>query len=59
MITTSTTLLKAIGGDADSPRWLEFVSRYQPVMESYLKSKFPTVDAEDVMQETLVVIAKA
>ena len=58
MTTTSTTLLKAIGADADSPRWLEFVSCYQPVMESYLKSKFPAVDAEDVMQETLVVLAR-
>jgi RNA polymerase sigma factor (sigma-70 family) len=58
MTTTSTTLLKAIGADADSPRWLEFVSCYQPVMESYLKSKFPAVDAEDVMQETLIVLAR-
>ena len=58
MTTTSTTLLKAIGADADSPRWLDFVSRYRPVMESYLKGKFPTVDVDDVMQETLVVIAR-
>ena len=58
MTTTSTSLLRAIGADADSPRWLDFVSRYQPVMESYLKSKFPTVDADDVMQETLIVLAR-
>lgn len=58
MITTSTTLLKAIGADADSPRWTEFVVRYQPIMESFLASRFPEVDAEDVMQETLIVIAR-
>ena len=58
MTTTSTTLLKAIGADADSPRWLDFVARYRPVMESYLKSQYPTVDADDVMQETLVVLAR-
>ena len=58
MTTTSTTLLKAIGADADSPRWVEFVARYQPVMESFLKSQFPDVDADDVMQETLIVLAR-
>ena len=58
MTTTSTTLLKAVGADADSPRWLDFVARYRPVMESYLKSRYPTVDADDVMQETLVVLAR-
>ncbi len=58
MITTSTTLLKAIGADADSPRWTEFVARYKPVMESFLAERFPDVDAEEVMQETLIVIAR-
>ena len=58
MTTTSTTLLKAIGADAYSQRWTEFVARYQPVMESFLAERFPDVDADDVMQETLVVIAR-
>ncbi len=58
MLTTSTTLLRAIGADANSPRWVDFVARYQPVMESFLMGKFPTVDAEDVMQETLIVLAR-
>ena len=58
MITTSTTLLKAIGADAQSPRWADFIARYQPVMESFLASQFPTVSAEDVMQETLIVLAR-
>lgn len=58
MTTTSTTLLKAIGADADSPRWLDFVARYRPVMESYLKSQYPAVEADDVMQETLLVLAR-
>ena len=58
MTTTSTTLLKAIGADADSPRWLDFVARYRPVMESYLKSQYPAVEADDVMQETLIVLAR-
>ncbi len=58
MTTTSTTLLKTIGADANSSRWTEFVARYRPLMESFLLSKFPDVDAEDVMQETLIVLAR-
>ena len=58
MTTTSTTLLNAIGADANSPRWTEFVARYQSVMESFLAERFPDVDADDVMQETLIVIAR-
>lgn len=57
-MTTSTTLLKAIGADADSPRWTEFVARYRPVMESFLSREFPSVSADDVMQETLLVLVR-
>ncbi len=58
MTTTSTTLLKAIGADANSPRWVDFVARYQPIMESFLAVRFPSVCAEDVMQETLIVLVR-
>ena len=58
MVTTSTTLLKVIGADADSPRWTEFVARYRPVMESFLAGQFQDVSADDVIQETLIVIAR-
>ena len=51
-------MLRAIGADADSPRWAEFIARYRPVMESFLAERFPEVDADDVMQETLIVIAR-
>ena len=57
-MTTSTTLLKAIGADADSPRWTEFVACYKPVMESFLSREFPSVSADDVMQETLLVLVR-
>ena len=55
---TSTTLLKDITA-ADSARWPEFVSRYRPMMISYLKTHFPAVDADDMVQETLIALAKA
>lgn len=56
---TSTTLLRDISADADNARWPEFVSRYRPMMQDYLKVHFPTVDADDIVQETLIALARA
>jgi len=55
---TSTTLLKDIS-DSSNARWPEFVSRYRQMMVSYLKTHFPAVDADDIVQETLIALAKA
>ena len=54
--TTSTTLLKAIGGNAQSARWREFVVLYEPVMRQFLAARFPGVPADDIMQETLTAL---
>ena len=56
---TSTTLLRDIASSAEHARWSEFVSRYRPMMEAFLAGRFPFVSAEDVIQETLVALAKA
>ena len=56
---TSTTLLRDISGDAESDRWPEFVSRYRPMMLAFLKTRFPTIDADDIVQETLFALSKA
>ena len=53
---TSTTLLKNIASDMDNARWGEFVSRYRPMMFAYLASHFPALEAEDIVQETLVAL---
>lgn len=58
MVSTSATLLEAIGADPGSPRWTEFVARYRPVMEAFLSDFYPSVSAEDVMQETLIVLVR-
>ena len=55
---TSTTMLRALGADALSPRWTEFAARYLPLMEATLKRSFPTLDADDVIQETLVALVR-
>lgn len=56
---TSTTLLRDLAGDSQHARWGEFVSRYRPMMEAFMREKFPGLDADDVIQETLAALVKA
>ena len=35
-----------------------FYSRYRPMMRAYLRARFPSIDADDVIQETFVALAK-
>ena len=56
--TTSTTLLRCLG-DAQSARWSEFVERYEPSMRTFLAATFPSVPADDIMQEALVALVRA
>ncbi len=53
---TSTTLLKDLARDSQHARWGEFVARYRPMMESFMSANFPTVDAADAIQETLIAL---
>jgi len=57
--TTSTTLLRVLGEDARSARWAEFVARYAPAMADYVRSGYPALEPEDIVQEALVAVAKA
>lgn len=57
--TTSTTLLREIAHDSHHARWSEFVARYRPMMEAFLRERFPMIDADDVIQETLVALCAA
>lgn len=54
--TTSTTLLHDIASDSQHVRWGEFVARYRPMMEAFMRERFPSLDADDVIQETLVAV---
>lgn len=54
--TTSTTLLRDVASDSQHARWAEFAARYRPMMEAYLRERFPSVEADDVIQETLVAV---
>ena len=50
---TSESLLIAIASNPGSARWVEFVKRYEPMMRAYLEARFPAIDADDAIQETL------
>ena len=54
--TTSTTLLRNLAQDAQHVRWTEFVVKYRPMMEAFMRERFPSVEADDVIQETFVAI---
>ena len=56
---TSTTLLRDLAASAENARWAEFVTRYRPMMESYMRERFPSVEADDVIQETFLGVIKA
>lgn len=55
---TSVTLLRDLACDTQHARWGEFVARYKPMMESFMFEHFPSVDAEDVIQETLIALIR-
>ena len=57
--TTSTTLLRDIANDSQHVRWGEFVTRYRPTMEAFMRERFPSLDADDVIQETLIAVCAA
>ena len=56
--TTSTTLLRDIAQDAQNVRWGEFVARYRPMMEAFMRERFPSLEADDVIQETLIALCR-
>ena len=55
---TSTTLLREISQNPQHVRWDEFVVRYRPMMEAFLRERFPSVEADDIIQETFIVLCR-
>lgn len=55
---TSVSLLEALSGDASSVRWTEFYNKYEGPMRAFLQAHFPTVEADDIIQETLLALVK-
>jgi RNA polymerase sigma factor (sigma-70 family) len=57
--TTSETLLRDISGDMSHPRWAEFAARYRPMMQDFVARRFPGLEADDLIQQTLADLALA
>jgi len=55
---TSITLLKGLASGTDNARWAEFLRIYEQPMRSFLQSRFPSVDADDAIQETMVALMR-
>lgn len=55
---TSTTLLRDLT-DSQHARWAEFIARYRPMMEAYMRAEFPGLDADEIIQETLIALVGA
>ena len=55
---TSITLLKGLASGTDNARWAEFFRIYEQPMRSFLQSRFPSVDADDAIQETMVALMR-
>jgi len=55
---TSISLLKVLGEDAQSLRWTEFAKKYASTIDGFLIAKFPGVDREEVVNDTLIVLTK-
>ena len=55
---TSRRLLAALGSDLSSSRWNEFIAAYVPGLRDYAVRHFPVLDADDLLQETLLAFVK-
>ena len=55
---TSITLLKDLARGTDSVRWTEFFQKYEQPMRAFLRAKFRMADADDVIQETMIVLTR-
>ena len=55
---TSKSLIKVLGKDAESPRWTEFADKYASLIDGFLCKYFPTVDAAEVVNETLIALVE-
>ena len=56
---TKITLINTIRSHPDSARWTEFFQLYEQPMRAYLAAYYPSLDADDIIQETLIALVHA
>ena len=55
---TSRKLLAAIGSGPGGTRWTEFFHKYTPGLRDYATRYFPSLEADDLIQDTFLVLVK-
>ncbi len=55
---TSVSLIRSLADDPQSARWTELYARYEESMRAFLRENYPTLEADDVIQETMIALAK-
>lgn len=55
---TSRKLLAAIGSGPGATRWTEFFHAYTPGLRDYATRHFPSLEADDLIQDTFLVLVK-
>lgn len=56
---TSVTLINAVSGDWGCSRWNELYSAYERPIRDFLSARYPTLEQDDVIQESMLALAKA
>lgn len=56
---TSVSLLSDLASGTANARWTDFFRRYEEPMRAYLRAHFPSIEEDDVLQETLLALTKA
>lgn len=55
---TSVSLIRTLADDPQSARWAELYRLYEEPMRGFLQQRFPSLEPEDLIQETMVALAK-
>ncbi|MGN0854594.1 MAG: sigma-70 family RNA polymerase sigma factor [Kiritimatiellia bacterium] len=56
---TSISLIQTLANDPSSKRWKDLYTNYEQPMREFLQANFPSVEAEDAIQETMLALMKA
>lgn len=56
---TSISLIQAIANDPQSTRWKDLYTIYNAPMRAFLQAKFPSLEPDDLIQETMLALMKA
>lgn len=56
---TSISLLEGIASSSTSAKWTEFFRLYEEPMRGFMQTRFPSLEADDVIQETMIALMKA